>query len=274
MFHWRPGLLPRAGAFLGRELADASTPHAVPPRGRSVSLAVLCYYWLDFCLGGLIRIMPLRLRAGIAITERGWWDIAVDPARYRLDVPVPIVRTMGRFVPQYDLALILESSPEVLLGRKAEITSHELRRQTAAWRDVLPRGVPRMHLDASQPPARVLQEAHEKITEAMENRAVARLATGWVTLPSSDTPRWWIPRGPTATTRSAMAIHHPMTRRARLTWEAAGFIAAGGGFRLLPRGSAPPEDVRRKLAAHLPAPEHFRRCSRQPSGAIHGPRPG
>ena len=125
VIHWRPGLLPRLGAFFGREQANAATPHAAPPHARSVSLAVLGYYWLDFCLGALVRILPVRLRAGIVITERGWWDMAVDPRRYRLDVPAPVVRAIGALIPRYDLALILEASPEVLLARKAEITSDE-----------------------------------------------------------------------------------------------------------------------------------------------------
>ena len=251
-FHWRPGLLPRAGALLGKDPADASTPHGTVARSRGVSLALLGYYWLDFCLGNLIRVFIVRVRAGIAIIERGWWDMSVDPARYRLDVPNAIVRAVGGLTPRQDLALILESSPDVLLARKEEISAEELARQVMSWRHTLPEGIPRLHLDAANPVDQVLQAARGRILQLMEARTVARLGAGWATLPKSGSPRWWIPRGPTRTVRRALAIHHPMTRPGLIAWGAATLFAAAGGFAVLPRGSAPPREVRRKLAPHLP----------------------
>jgi hypothetical protein len=53
--HWRPTLLPQAGAFLGRSVGDTSSPHAKEPHGRILSTLVLLYYWLDFFLGGWLK---------------------------------------------------------------------------------------------------------------------------------------------------------------------------------------------------------------------------
>lgn len=50
--HWRPTLLPQAGAFLGRSVGDTSSAHAKEPHGRVLSTLVLLHYWLDFFLGG------------------------------------------------------------------------------------------------------------------------------------------------------------------------------------------------------------------------------
>jgi hypothetical protein len=85
-YHWRPGLLPRPGAFAGRRLANPTRPHARPPRSRASSCILLGYYWFDFLLGGWLLTWPARLRSGLVVMERGWWDILVDPRRYRLDV--------------------------------------------------------------------------------------------------------------------------------------------------------------------------------------------
>ena len=256
-FHWRPGMLPRLGGLLAREQADTSRPHGQRPHAPALSLGVLAYYWLDFCVGGLVRVWPLRLRAGLAVVERGWWDIAVDPRRYRLQVPQRLIKVLGRLAPRYDLALILEAPVEVMLARKAEISSEEMARQTSAWHEVLPRNVPRVYLDASRPTPEVVQEARTRVLDAMEARSVSRLGAGWVGIPSGGSTRWWIPRGPAVAATTALAVHQPMSRAARLAWEAARRWSAAGGFRALPRGSAPPADVRKRLAPHVPPRSTF-----------------
>jgi thymidylate kinase len=251
-FHWRPGLLPRVGAFLRTEQGDTTRPHAHPPHGRAVSLMVLFYYWLDFLIGDWVRIWPLRIRAGLVILERGWWDISVDPRRYRLQVSDRAVRVLGSFLRQPDLVVVLGAEPRVLLERKAEIEEGELARQTSAWTTVLPTGVRRVSLDASLPARTVEREARETIVRLMEARAVSRLGAGWLSLRRRSSNRWSIPRGPRAAARRGLGVYQPVTAKGRIGWEAARIIAGIGGFHLLPRGTAPPREVREVLASHLP----------------------
>jgi hypothetical protein len=250
--HWRPGLLPRPGAVVGREAGDPSTPHARPPYGRVSSLALLGYYWLDFLVGGWARVTPQRLRSGLVVVERGWWDLAVDPRRYRLQVSPRLVRRLGALLPRPDLTLVLESSPGRLRDRKAELPTAELERQSAAWREVLPPRLRRRRLDASSPPERVLADAASEVMELLEARTVARLDAGWATLPSRGSPRWQVPRGPRRTAGASLAVYQPMKPTSRVGWEAARLLAMGGGLRLLPRGEAPPRVVRAILAPYLP----------------------
>lgn len=47
-------------------------------------------------------------------------------------------------------------------------------------------------------------------------------------------------------------MYQPVTFRGRISWECARLVAGAGGFRVLPRGEAPPRDVRERLAEHLP----------------------
>jgi hypothetical protein len=66
-FHWRPDLLPRASALLNRDKGDVSEPHARPPHGPGMSLALLAYDWLDSFLGGWLKVWPLRARTGLVV---------------------------------------------------------------------------------------------------------------------------------------------------------------------------------------------------------------
>jgi energy-coupling factor transporter ATP-binding protein EcfA2 len=251
-YHWRPGLLPRASSLLNRDKGDVSEPHARPPHGRGVSLALLGYDWLDSLLGGWLKVWPLRARTGLVVMERGWWDMIVDPRRYRLDVPAGLIRLLGAVLPQPDLTFILESPPEVLQGRTAEIAGDELERQVSSWRTSLPTGVRQVYLDASRPIEEVAQEAREAVLRLLEARAVSRLGGGWASLPRRSASRWLLPRGPKPSATAGLAIYQPTTTRALAGWGAARLLASVGGFRLLPRAAAPARPVREALAAHVP----------------------
>jgi GTPase SAR1 family protein len=148
--HWRPTVLPRAGELLGRSEEEPSKPHAKVPHGRALSLLVLLYYWLDFFLGGWLKIWVLKRRRELIVMERGWQDIGVDGRRYRLQVPPKVVFAMAHLLPVPDLVFVLEAPTVVLLDRKQELSASELERQAAAWRRVrFPRGSKVVYLDTS-----------------------------------------------------------------------------------------------------------------------------
>jgi thymidylate kinase len=252
-WHWRPAVLPRPGRIVRREMSDPRDPHGRPAHGRLLSLALLLYYWLDFTLASWFIIWPFRARTGLVLVERGWWDLAVDPARYRLRVPLRLVRTMGRCLLPPDLVIVLEAPPDALLARKAEIARRELERQGRAWRDVLPHAVPRVHINASRSISEVAAAAREEVVRRLEARAIARLGPGWVGLPERGDPRWLLPRGPRKVAKAALAVYQPVTVGGRVGWEVARLLAAVGAFRVMPRGQAPPSEVRERLAPHVPA---------------------
>ena len=248
--HWRPGILPRPGSLTGRSMPDAADPHARAPFGRIPSLLLLGYYWADFVLGE-VAFTRLRIRTGLIVCERGWWDLAVDPRRYRLDVPPWLVRTLGSVLRRPDLTLVLSASADTLLSRKHEIDRPEIERQVAAWANALPSRTPRIHIDTSAGKDVTFERMRENVLSILEARAVSRLAAGWSSIPWSR-PRWWLPRGPTPVARSGLSIYRPVTRRGRAAWSLARAAALIGGLRMLPRDAAPPAAVRRAVAPHVP----------------------
>lgn len=129
--HFAPGLLVARGGFGGAPVTD---PHASPARGLVGSLAKLLVTFADFVFGSALVWRRAR-RRGVLIVERGWFDQAVDPRRYRLDARlVPLVRWLGRLLPRADVAAVLVGDAASVVARKPEITVDELDRQQRAWR--------------------------------------------------------------------------------------------------------------------------------------------
>jgi hypothetical protein len=252
-WHWCPGFLPRPGALIGQEQSDSNDPHGRPPRSRVVSRLLLAYYWCDHLLGGLLWVLPLRARAGLLVNERGWWDLLVDPQRYRLQGIAGAARLLGRLLPHPDLGLALEAPPEMLIQRKPEVELGELSRQNGAFPASLPSRVRTVRIDASKPSETVKEHAREEILQSLERRAIAGLGAGWSSLPGSRGARLLVPRGPRLAAREAMRIHPPRSLPQVAAWHAGWLLGSMGAFRLLPRGLAPPEPVRRALTGRLPA---------------------
>jgi hypothetical protein len=252
LHHWRPGILPRPGSLAGRAPADPERPHGQAPHGKLMSIALLAYYWVDFLVGGGLMDALFLTRAGFILRERGWWDMAVDPLRYRLDASPKLIRSLGHLVRRPDLAFVLEADPEVLLSRKSELDAAELDRQRSEWRSVLPERVPTIHLDASQPIETVIQRARDAIFQLMEQRTARRVGGGFLSLRGPGNLRWFLPRSPRSAAIHSVRLDQPKSVKARMVWEIARGTALLGGFRLLSRGQAPPWKVREALAPHVP----------------------
>lgn len=250
--HWRPFVLPSPGCLVGSDARNPAHPHAAPPHGAVTSAVRLCYFFADFLLGELLRVGPARIRTGLVVTERGWWDMVVDPRRYRLGSPNRVTAALGRFMPGPDLLFVLDAPTEVLVSRKQELPAEELERQRRAWLELGIPGAEKVVLDATKPLDQVVADAREAIVAHLERRAVARLGAGWANLPSRTSTRWWLPRSPRPTAVTGVGVYQPVTAKGRAGWELARFLARAGGFRLLPRGEAPPREVRARLAEHLP----------------------
>lgn len=166
---WRvrfPGVLPRRDPDERREIRlgkgqypDLTKPRVYPPLySRPVALAKTLYLFVDALAGWVVKVRPLVRRGGLVVVERGWWDHAVDPRRYRLPPPASLVRPLGRFLPCVDVVVVLEADPDVIRARKPQLSEEELRRQMGAWHEVMPPRQRRVYIDASKPPDVVLAE--------------------------------------------------------------------------------------------------------------------
>jgi hypothetical protein len=250
--HWRPGVLPSRGTIVGRAAGDPTNPHGRPAHGIWVSSAALVYYWMDFLLGSWLRVLPIRVRSGLVVMERGWWDIAVDPRRYRMQVSPRVVAALGHLLPSPDLMLILEAPVKSLSERKGELPAQEAQRQIDAWRRIVPGHIPQAFLDASESIDDSAASARDVVFERLSARALRRLGAGWIGLPHARSPRWILPRGPRRAAVAGLSIYQPVTVQGRIGWELARTAASLGAFRVMARSQPPPRVVREALASYVP----------------------
>jgi thymidylate kinase len=236
------GMLPRR-TVPGSPVTE---PHKDPVYSTFLSLAKLAYVFIDYLGGWFVRLRPFIRKGGWVVLERGWWDMAVDPARYRLKVPVRLMFVLGKILPKPDILLILEAPASTVRERKQELSIEELERQMRVWRDHLPSQQKRLFLDAALPASEVLSSAEHSLDH------LRGLNKAPVNLPSSRNARWVLPRTPRSNAEAGLHIYHPVTVRGLVGWHLARSAASMGLFALMPGGDGPDPMVVERVAPHVP----------------------
>jgi thymidylate kinase len=133
IYHWRPGFL-RPSKGVGGPVTD---PHGKPPRGTPSSLLKLVFLFLDWTLGYWGRLVRLRARGHLILFDRNYYDLLVDPKRYRYGGPLWLAKLVSWLIPRPNLVILLDAPPEVLQERKQEVPLEETTRQRAAYLKLL-----------------------------------------------------------------------------------------------------------------------------------------
>ena len=105
-------------------------PHAKKPRSAIISIGKICFwgllYWKNQFFHGY-KNLTLR------IWDRYFYDVYIDPKRYRFGAPLWIAKLIGKFIPQPELIIVLDAPAETIYERKQEVTFEELNRQRLAY---------------------------------------------------------------------------------------------------------------------------------------------
>jgi hypothetical protein len=245
--HLGPQILPRPGRLMGRPPGDSRSPHGSSPSALLPSAARLIYLWVDALLGWGPQVALPKRRSSLVVIERGWRDVEVDPKRYRLRLPRPVIRALALAQPRPDLVLLLDAPAALATSRKGELPEAEAARQLAVWRSLAAADPSRyVVIDASEGPAEVAAAAQG----AIEARLAARAATlirlrlalralggvreggaPHVLVSLALKPRWLLPariggRGP-----SALGLYRPFRRRHAPAALALDLAQRAGGLR-------------------------------------------
>jgi thymidylate kinase len=227
--HHRPRVLPA----LTRHEGPVTDPHRARPYPPALAALKLVYLFLDYRLGWALRIAPGKRAGGTVIIERGWWDLAVDPRRYRLTELPRLHRFLGSLLPRPDRTMVLDAPEQVLLARKSELPAAELRRQRDRWQSIAARTQGVVIVDATSSVDTIVERtilADEPPTSLPSTASTA----GWVGLPSPHSAHWVLPRSPARLSRNSLKIHRPVSRRALAGWCVGYGMAASGVLRLCP----------------------------------------
>jgi hypothetical protein len=210
--HYRPGLIAGRPADAG----PVTDPHGETPRSSLASAGKLLVTFCDHLLGGHSQWRAQR-RVGLLLLERGWFDMVVDPRRYRLPHHLTrVVRLLGGLLPRPDLVLLLTGDSAQLHARKPEIGVAEVDRQVRRWREIAPEaGYRVIEVDTVQTDP---EHAVTAMFEALPG--AGRSEQRWRSVPF--TPSRLALR--TVGARPALAVYQPHSLRARvgaLAWRTA-----------------------------------------------------
>jgi thymidylate kinase len=169
-YHLRPRLAERA-----RANPAITDPHAHPVRGRAASLAKLLWWWSDYTAGFAIDLFPRCVQSTLILFDRHFWDVVVDPLRYRYGGSPSLAARFARWTIQPSLFVLLDASTDVLHSRKREVAAPEIERQRAAYRQLLQRLPGSQIVDASRSSGEVASAITDLVLERLRVRTARRL---------------------------------------------------------------------------------------------------
>lgn len=128
--HWRPNLLVRPNVNKRKiQESDYSQPHKLKPYGKVISFFRFLYYNIDYILGYYFKVLPIKIRGGLFIFDRYYYDYYVDKQRYRMNLSDRTIRFFERIIPKPDVVILYTGSAETIHQRKEELTIDELKTQ-------------------------------------------------------------------------------------------------------------------------------------------------
>ncbi len=122
---------------LRREPLDYTRPHNKRQRSLADSVfRVSAKYLYLLARYFFVDMRPNRTRT-IVLRERGFHDYAVDTRRYGLDPRVRgYARTLGRFFPKSDVAILLTGDPGKIHDRKPELDVDVIAALLERWQQI------------------------------------------------------------------------------------------------------------------------------------------
>jgi thymidylate kinase len=236
--HHRIGVLPRRAA----SLVPVTEPHAAKPYAAWLSYLKVAMLAFDGVAGYLAHTRPALESGRWVLLERGWWDLGVDPRRYRLRVRPGLVLNLARLQPRPDLLVVLDAPVETVLQRKAELDAAEIERQTAMWRSIAS-STRSVVLDSRRSVTELVAETRRTVDEldVASPRRPDRVPPRprYIGLPPGSRPRFLLPTGSRRLAVTGLQVFHPVTRLGRVAWRLARVAGAVGALRLLPARPLP-----------------------------------
>jgi thymidylate kinase len=163
-FHLRP----RLGLKTPADSTPVTCPHAQPARNILFSLLKVVYFWLDYSLGYWFKLRWFMARSGLVVFDRYYYDMMIDPKRFRYQGSPWLVEKIGQWIPRPDLVILLDAPTAVLQSRKQEVPPEETERQRQAFLTLvsnLPNGYT---VNASLPLPDVVRQVEQIILNRME----------------------------------------------------------------------------------------------------------
>ena len=96
-------------------------PTKEPPYNFIISFIKIIYLYFVFLFGYVFTTKLLLLRSTGVIIDRYFYDILVDPNRYKIKLPKKIIKFFSIMVPKPELTFIITADSKQIYERKKEI---------------------------------------------------------------------------------------------------------------------------------------------------------
>ena len=170
LFHWRPQAL-----FIKRDQTVNPDPHGKPARGALLSMAFLSAFFLDHWVGYIFKVRHALGRANLVIFDRYFYDVLVDPRRYRYGGPAWYARFLAAVVPEPDVVILLDADEQAIAARKCEVPLLEIKSQLQKYRALQFQRAPKIVVNTQSGIDATLRSSSQAITGIMELRLRNRL---------------------------------------------------------------------------------------------------
>lgn len=139
-FHIRPKLFPTiTQMFKSKGISDEkpTLPYkAWQSTSFFVSFVRLFFFWVDYVLGYIVKILPELNNYNVVILDRYYYDILIDPSRYKIKLPYSILKAFYFLLPKPEVVFFLDAPPEIILQRKQELSKAQLERLLEKYRNL------------------------------------------------------------------------------------------------------------------------------------------
>src|SRR3989339_1024234 len=150
--------------------APVYDPHAQKPRSAIASALKLIYFLLDYVLGFIFVLYPLKARSHLILFDRYYHDLMIDPKRYRYSAPMWLAVLIGYLIPKPDLFLVLDAPARIIQSRKQEVPFSETERQRNAYSNFTHWGSQHIVLNTDRSIEETASEINDAVLKFMNKR--------------------------------------------------------------------------------------------------------
>jgi thymidylate kinase len=129
-FHIRPGVFPTITELLNRKKQSSGKTSVLRDAWQSPSsvisfIRILCF-WVDYMLGYIIKILPELVKYRVVVLDRYFFDILIDPLRYKIRLPNRFMKILFMSIPRPRIIIVLDAPPDVIFRRKRELNEDKI----------------------------------------------------------------------------------------------------------------------------------------------------
>jgi thymidylate kinase len=171
--HLKPNLLRQSNSKKRKPVTD---PHGGKNRNIFTSTLKLLYFIFDYILGYWIKIYPLKATSHLILFDRYYYDLLIDPKRFRYGGFKWLAHLSKKVIPEPDITILFDATAEVLQSRKQEVSFKETVRQRKEYLEFTKRlNKTVLIIDSEESVNDVCKKTIELISIYMETRLSKRI---------------------------------------------------------------------------------------------------